>query len=194
MEVLLASGNAHKAEELNELFAGSGIIVSAAPEKLEVVEDGATYEENAFKKAEAYYQKFNRPVVSDDSGLNVVALPDELGIYSARFGGEDLAQEDKNKLLLSKLEGKEGADRDAYFTCVLCFYLGKDEVFFFEGRVDGEIGLKPLGDGGFGYDPIFMPAKLKGEKSLAEVGNWKKSNSHRACAALSAQKFFTERE
>ncbi len=194
MEVLLASGNAHKAEELNDLFAGSGITVKAAPEKLEVVEDGSTYEENAFKKAQAYYQKFNMPVVSDDSGLNVQALPEELGIYSARFGGEDMPQIERNNLLLSKLDGLECDERAAYFSCVLCFYLGEKEVFFFEGRVEGHIAHQSSGDGGFGYDPIFLPSKLGGEKSLAEASEWKSENSHRAKAAQAAQKFFKERE
>lgn len=189
MEFLLASGNPHKAEELNDLFEAGKVTVKAAPEKLEVVEDGETYAENALLKARAYYDKFKVPVVSDDSGLNVLSLPEELGIYSARFGGEELSYVDKMLLLMGKLDNIPSCDRSAYFSCTLCFYISPEEVFFFEGRVNGEIGKEIKGEHGFGYDPVFFPEKGNG-KSLAELPEWKQSNSHRANAAKMAEKFF----
>jgi XTP/dITP diphosphohydrolase len=190
LEFLLASGNAHKAEELNQLLDSNVLKIHAAPEKIEVVEDGQSYQENALKKAQGYYQIFQRPVVSDDSGLNVVALPDELGIHSARFGGEELGHQEKCDLLIKKLDGKSGDERKASFVCYLCFYFSPEEVFFFEGRMDGAVGYAARGDQGFGYDPIFIPAHREGEGSLAMIPDWKQENSHRAQACRHALTFF----
>lgn len=191
LKLYLASGNQHKAEEFAELFDADVLSVLAAPEKVEVVEDGLTYRENAFKKAQAYYDKFKMPVVSDDSGLNVEALPEDLGIHTARFGGEGLSASERNELLIERLKGNE--NRSAEFICVLCFYLSPDEVFFFEGRLKGNIGEEQLGKDGFGYDPVFLPSKAEEGKSLAEVPDWKQINSHRALACQSALNFFKER-
>jgi XTP/dITP diphosphohydrolase len=191
LDLLLASGNQHKADEFAELFDPTVLAVKAAPTKVDVIEDGVTYIENALKKAQAYYEVFKVPVVSDDSGLNVDALPDELGIQTARFGGEGLSSSQRNQLLLKRLEGNE--NRSAEFVCILCFYLSPEEIFFFEGRLKGSIGLEEFGEKGFGYDPIFIPSKLEQGRSLAEVPDWKQENSHRALACQSALKFFKER-
>ncbi|MCF8059154.1 MAG: non-canonical purine NTP pyrophosphatase [Bacteriovoracaceae bacterium] len=190
---LLATGNAHKADEFSELFPGDIISVSCAPEKVEVVEDGLTFSENALKKAEAYYRKFGQPVMADDSGLNVSALPEELGIHTARFGGDGLSSGQRNELLIDRLKDKEGSDRTAAFVCVLCFYLSPEEIFFFEGRLAGSINNEQSGEGGFGYDPVFIPEEADGVKSLAELPDWKQKCSHRAKACQSALKFFKER-
>lgn len=191
IKLYLASGNQHKAEEFAELFDLNILNVEAAPKKVDVVEDGLTYSENALKKAQAYYEEFKVPVVSDDSGLNVQALPDDLGIQTARFGGEGLSASERNTLLLEKMKGVN--EREAEFICVLCFYFSPDEVFFFEGRLKGTIGQEQLGDEGFGYDPVFMPTKTEEGKSLAQLPEWKQLNSHRALACQSALKFFKER-
>lgn len=188
-DFILATGNAHKAEEFAILFKDTNITIKAASKKLDVVEDGNTYQENALKKAQAYYEEFKTPVVADDSGLNVEVLPDELGIYSARFGGENLTDRQRAELLLKKLEGEN--NRDAYFTCVLCFYLSPEEIYFFEGRMEGEISDSYEGDGGFGYDPVFCP-KAFADTTVAQLEEWKNENSHRAKAVASAIKFFSE--
>lgn len=193
LEITLASGNAHKAEEFASLFPGNVLSIVAASEKIEVIEDGATYRENALKKAMGYYEKFKCPVMSDDSGLDVEALPGELGIHTARFGGDNLSSQERNALLLKKLEGKEGEERRAQFVCVLCFYLSPEEIFFFEGRLKGEISLEQQGEEGFGYDPVFFPEKAPEGKTLAEVPDWKGLNSHRSLACQAALKFFAER-
>ena len=190
--VVLASSNAHKAEELTELLAPAGMNIVPASEKLEVVEDGQSFSENALKKAEAYEKHQKVPVVSDDSGLVVEALPDELGIHSARFGGEGLTDRDRAELLLKKMEGVN--NREAYFVCVLCFYLNSEEVFFFEGRVNGHISNNYIGEHGFGYDPVFIPEGRGEEKTLAQIPDWKAKNSHRAQAAALAVKFFRSPE
>ncbi len=191
MELILASSNAHKAQEFSELFDSKIITVRPAPHKLEVVEDGKSYFENALLKAQAYYKEFKTPVIADDSGLNVDALPDELGIHSARFGGDGLKDHDRAQLLLKKMEGKN--NRDAFFTCVLCFYLNEKEIFYFEGRMSGRVGYHYVGTGGFGYDPVFIPTDGGGELTVAELSEWKNKNSHRAVAVSLAQKFFSQR-
>lgn len=192
----LASGNKHKAQEFNDLFSDGLITVQSAPEVLEVVEDGDSYTQNAFIKAQAYFQKFKVPVLADDSGLNVEALPGELGIHSARFGGEGLTDQDRVQLLLEKMKNIPDEQRSASFTCLLCFYLSPQEVFFFEGRLKGKIALAPSGADGFGYDPVFLPEALlkSGEgQTVAQASAWKKDNSHRALAVREAQAFFKER-
>lgn len=189
MDFILASGNPNKANELNELLKESGVHISAAPKKLEVIEDGVTFQENALKKAKAYYDEFGSPAVADDSGLVVESMPDILGVYSARFAPECSDYEGKNKKLLEMMADKKGEERSAYFVCYLCFYISAEEIYFFEGRVHGEIGHERKGDGGFGYDPVFEPTG-QGGQSLAQLHDWKMENSHRAKACKEALIFF----
>lgn len=189
MKFILASTNAHKVEELNELFSGGNIEVVSAPSKLEVVEDGQTFHENALIKAKAYFEKFKAPTLADDSGLVIPSRTDILGIYSARYAPEAKDQKEKNEILLQDIKDLAGDKRSAYFVCILCFYLSEEEYYFFEGRVHGVIGDVARGEKGFGYDPIFYPDGQEG-KSLAEVSEWKMQNSHRARAAQEAVNFF----
>ncbi|HLE10477.1 MAG: non-canonical purine NTP pyrophosphatase, RdgB/HAM1 family [Bdellovibrionales bacterium RIFOXYD12_FULL_39_22] len=192
IELILATANKHKAHEFSSLLDPTIFSVQVASENIDVEETGFTYSENAFIKAQAYYNKFKTPVLADDSGLNVDALPDELGIYSARFGGASLPQSEKNKLLLEKLKGI--SNRNAHFSCVLCFYLSPSEIFFFEGKVDGTIAFAESGTGGFGYDPLFHPTNFDDPKlSLAMIEDWKMKHSHRAVACQKATSFFKKR-
>ncbi len=187
---LLASGNAHKAEEFKELFQGR-LTISPAPATLPVDESGKTFAENAFLKAKAYAEAYKVPAMADDSGLVIEALPDLLGVQSARFLPELSDYKDKCRRLLELLESTE--DRSAYFVCVLCFYISPDEVYFFEGRVHGVIGQGLRGEHGFGYDPVFVPTRTEQDgKSLAELPEWKNKFSHRAKAGLAALLFFKE--
>jgi XTP/dITP diphosphohydrolase len=189
---ILASGNAHKAQEFKELF-GQGIEVTAAPYSIEVDETGKTFTENAFLKAKSYYEAFKKPCLADDSGLTIERLPDILGVQSARFAPELKTYSEKNQYLLEMLEKLKIEDRSAYFTCVLCAYISPDEIFFFEGRLSGQIATEIKGSGGFGYDPIFIPERNEEDgKSLAELVEWKNFFSHRARAAQMASQFFKE--
>lgn len=188
MELILASGNPHKAEEFNELFDTSIIKVDAAPEKLEVVEDGTTFQENAFKKAEAYFKKFKKPTLADDSGLCVPARTDILGIHSARYADHLPDYQQKNDHLLGELQNLKDEKRKAYFVCYICLYLSPEEIYYFEGRVHGVIGERQQGEEGFGYDPVFLPDGQNG-LSLAELPEWKNIHSHRAKAAKACQQF-----
>jgi XTP/dITP diphosphohydrolase len=187
MQFILASGNAHKAVEFSELLVDSNLSVLAAPRTILVDENGSSFQENAYKKAWAYFQEFKTPVLADDSGLVVESLPDELGVQSARFGGAGLTDLERCLLLLKKLEGVE--NRAAYFVCVLCFIQSPQEIYFFEGRLRGKIALEMKGDHGFGYDPLFLPEKLKNQ-TYAEDFKWKMTNGHRAQAVYHAKNFF----
>lgn len=191
MEFLLASANAHKAQELNSLLNQAGVKIAPSLEKLDVIEDGSTFQANALLKAKAYFKKFGRPSVADDSGLVIPKRSDILGIHSARYASEVSDYKEKNEILLKDISNLSGSDREAYFVCYLCFYLSDEEIFFFEGRVHGVIAQQQSGKDGFGYDPVFLPSG-KGGKSLAELPEWKMSNSHRAKASLSAINFFKE--
>jgi XTP/dITP diphosphohydrolase len=187
---ILASGNAHKAEEFKELFIGT-LTVAAAPKTLEVDETGKTFTENAYLKAKSYFEAYKTPALADDSGLVVEALPDVLGVQSSRFEPTLKDYSDKCRKVIELLSTKE--NRNAYFVCVLCFYVSPDEVYFFEGRVHGEIALNLAGIHGFGYDPIFIPQRAENDyKSLAELPDWKNDFSHRAKASQSALHFFKE--
>lgn len=189
---LLASGNAHKAEEFKELFAGT-ISISAAPRTLEVEETGKTYTENAYLKAKSYFDIYKTPTLADDSGLNLEGLPELLGVQSARFAPELSNYADKCQRVLDTFKNQNIENRNAYFSCVLCFYLSPDEVYFFEGRVHGQIGTEARGEKGFGYDPIFIPERKENDGlSLAELPEWKNEFSHRAKASQSALQFFKE--
>jgi XTP/dITP diphosphohydrolase len=191
---ILASSNAHKAAEFNVLYEQSNIVIESAAYKLNVVEDGNTFEENAFKKAQAYFDEYKMPVMADDSGLTVNALFGELGVQSAYFGGDKFTDKERALLLLETLKNVPTAQRDAYFTCVLCFYLNEKEVYFFEGRMSGSIGEGYEGEFGFGYDPVFIPSNYgdqNNRQTLAQLPEWKNDHSHRAKACLLAKKFFS---
>jgi XTP/dITP diphosphohydrolase len=208
----IASGNEHKRKEFEVLFSKRpGLVCNESSQniKLEVEETGSTFEENALLKARAYFDHYKAPTMSDDSGLVVSALPEELGIHSARFGGEGLSDQQRYELLLEKLKGKEGNERSAYFVCVLCFYISPEEFYYFEGRMEGKITQAAHGQDGFGYDPIFHPSELEGltqnpvnmgheedyvDISVAMVPDWKHKHSHRAKACQLALKFFSERD
>ena len=190
MTFILASGNSHKAEEFKELFQGV-IQVHPAPKTLDVDETGKTFTENAFLKAQAYYESYKAPALADDSGLIVEAFPDILGVQSARFAPELKTYPEKCHKLIDLLKTKE--NHSAYFVCVLCFYISPDEVYFFEGRVHGVIGGELKGEHGFGYDPVFIPERKEEDgKSLAELPEWKNEFSHRAKASMAALQFFKE--
>lgn len=187
---LLASGNQHKAEEFKELFHGV-LSVTASPKTLDVEETGKTFTENAFIKAKTYFETYQTPALADDSGLVVEALPDQLGVYSARFAPEISDYPGKCKKLIELLKDKE--NKNAYFVCVLCFYLSPEEVYFFEGRVHGVIGDELKGEHGFGYDPVFIPERKEQDGlSLAQLPEWKNEFSHRAKASQAALHFFKD--
>jgi XTP/dITP diphosphohydrolase len=158
-ELLVATGNKGKLREFGELLKGVvGTILSPAdfPGLPEVEEDGATFEENAIKKARSAALFTGRPVLADDSGLSVDILSGRPGVYSARFAGEGASDADNNALLLRELEGIPAEGRGAAFHCVIALCLPDGSCQTFDGSLAGVILEAPRGAGGFGYDPLFM--------------------------------------
>ncbi len=187
--IYLASSNNHKVQELGKLFKALPWEIKSAPVSLVVEETGSTFSENALLKAKAYFDKFKAPIFSDDSGLVVEALPDILGVQSARFYPQSEDYTVKCAQVLELMKDFKDSKRSAYFVCVLCFYLNDEEIFFFEGRLQGRIAQEASGSGGFGYDSIFIPEGQ--DQSLAQIPEWKHLNSHRAKACAMAEKFLT---
>ncbi|MDG2305313.1 MAG: RdgB/HAM1 family non-canonical purine NTP pyrophosphatase [Candidatus Binatia bacterium] len=177
--VTLASRNEGKRRELEALAAGALRLELLPADAPEVVEDGATYLENARKKAQAISRFTSGPALADDSGLEVDVLGGAPGLYSARYGGAGLDDAGRTAHLLEEIG--QSADRGARFRCVLVLAHG-DEWISAEGVIEGEIAQAPRGAGGFGYDPVFL-ASCFGGRTLAEVDPAKKNEvSHRAAA------------
>ncbi len=188
--VVLASRNAKKAAELRALLAPLGIAVRALdefPGAPEPEETGATFEENARIKAAAALEFTGLAALADDSGLEVDALDGAPGVRSARFAGEGAGDGENNALLLRKLAGVPPERRGGRFVSVIALARPGREPLLFRGECAGSILPEPRGEGGFGYDPLFLSADLG--KSFAEAsGEEKNGISHRAraLAALEA--------
>ncbi len=186
MKIIFATRNAGKVRELK--MALEGLPVSALSQDeagidIHVEEGGATYAENARLKAEAVAQSAGCPALADDSGIEVDALPGDLGVRSARFGGEGLDDAGRNRLLLERLKGVAEGERGARYVCVLAFCRPGREPVYFEGFMSGRILAAPRGGGGFGYDPLmFLPKK---GVSVAELDLETKNRiSHRGKALM----------
>ncbi len=158
MKILLATRNAGKLREVRAALGDLPVEVLSQDEAgidAEVIEDGQTYAENALKKAETICRASGVPALADDSGVEVDALPGELGVHSARFGGEGLDDGGRNRLLIERLEGVAEDKRGGRYVCVLAFCRPGEEPVFFEGELPGRVLDAPRGEGGFGYDPLF---------------------------------------
>ena len=158
-ELVVASGNKGKLRELGELLRGVvDTILSPAdfPGFPEVEEDGETFEANALKKARSAALFTGRPVLADDSGLCVDHLNGRPGVYSARFAGEGAGDADNNALLLRELAGVPAEKRTAAFHCVIALCQPDGSCQSFDGSLPGVILEEPRGEGGFGYDPLFL--------------------------------------
>lgn len=184
-KLLIATGNSGKFKEFAALFAGRDIKLFSLidfPGLLPVVEDGATFKENALKKAVAAVRETGLSVIADDSGLCVDALAGRPGIMSARFAGVGSGDEANNLKLLHELAGYTGRQRSAAFKCVISFCTPEGLMAFFEGELRGCILEHAVGSGGFGYDPLFMVPEYA--KTLAELPVEVKNRiSHRGRAA-----------
>ncbi|HOU98262.1 MAG TPA: RdgB/HAM1 family non-canonical purine NTP pyrophosphatase [Bacteroidales bacterium] len=156
MELIFASHNAHKAEEIRQLLPLTLKLytLSDINYKDEIPETGSTLEENARIKAQTIFNKVKRPVFADDTGLEVEALGGAPGVYSARFAGEEGNAVANMKKLLKEMEGIE--NRKAQFRCCIVLIINNTE-YVFNGIVRGTIALSPKGNNGFGYDPVFIP-------------------------------------
>lgn len=157
MRFVLATHNPGKLREMGEILKDFGIEV-VSPRDLgitvDVEETGTTFAENALLKAKAICKEANLPAIADDSGLCVDALNGAPGVYSARYGGEGLDDKGRYMLLLSSLRG--APTRAAHFACAVACAFPNGDILTAEGRCDGSIAYAPLGEGGFGYDPVFL--------------------------------------
>lgn len=157
MRFVLATHNPGKLREMGEILKDFGIEV-VSPRDLgltvDVEETGTTFAENAMLKAKAICKAANLPAIADDSGLCVDALGGAPGVYSARYGGEGLDDKGRYMLLLSSLRG--APTRAAHFACAVACAFPNGDTLTAEGRCDGSIAYAPLGEGGFGYDPVFL--------------------------------------
>jgi XTP/dITP diphosphohydrolase len=185
MDVVLATRNKNKVREIREILsaADSGVNVYTLddfPDIGEIEEDGATFEENALKKAEHIAAATGIIAIADDSGLVVDALEGRPGVYSARYAGEDADDRQNNEKLLAELQGVPDDRRTARFVC--CIAMGsKGQMKTFTGAVEGRIGHEPRGKSGFGYDPLFYPGGS--DRTFAEMDSSEKNAiSHRAVA------------
>ncbi len=185
MKLVLATQNAGKIREIKaKLKPLGGIeVLSAAevPDLPDVVEDGATFRENALKKSRAIAAHTGLPALADDSGLEVDALNGEPGVYSARYAGEGASDRDRNLLVLDRMRDVPDEKRAARFRCVIAITLPSGEEHVADGVCEGIIARSLSGDGGFGYDPIFFLPEFG--KTMAEISVEEKNRiSHRGRA------------
>jgi XTP/dITP diphosphohydrolase len=191
--LLLATRNAHKTQEVREIL-GAGFLVedlTDRPDLPDVEETGDTFEANARLKALAASPQFDGWVVADDSGLEVDALGGEPGVRSARFAGEGATMEENRALLKRRLAGLGPERRRARFRCVLALARGGAVVRIFEGAIEGVIAPDEAGEGGFGYDPLFIPEG--GTRTFAEMASAEKhALSHRGRAMQELARFLRD--
>ena len=207
MKIYLATGNAHKKQEMQEILSKHTIVIpSDEGIEFEPIEDGSSFYENSMIKAKNLYEIVQCPVIADDSGICVDALGGIPGIYSSRYCGPDfpqgkpdgtlISQQDKNMFLINQLNsilslGTINTDkflngpRSAHYTCSMIMYCGADRIFSAQETMEGKLVERiedAAGTGGFGYDPIFFLPEFN--KTVAEITAEQKNQvSHRGKAA-----------
>jgi XTP/dITP diphosphohydrolase len=183
-KLIVASGNSGKLKEYQVLAAGHALELDLLPgfaSTPEFPEDAPTFAENAVGKAMYYSKHSGEMVFADDSGLVVPALDGAPGVLSARYAGPGASSEQRNTKLLAALCGKKGAERAAFFVCVIALAQQGRCLAVVSANVDGEILETPSGSGGFGYDPVFYFPQLA--RSFAELTPEEKNqHSHRGKA------------
>ena len=186
MRLVLATRNAHKVRELEPLLAPHELTL--LPEEVELPpETGETFADNALIKARAAAEATGRPAVADDSGICAAALDGRPGVRSARYAGEDATDEENLARLLDEVPA--GGDTRVAYECVLAYVDERGELTA-EGSCHGRLTHEPRGEGGFGYDPAFVPADLDDGRTMAELSPQQKdaiSHRGRAARALAAR-------
>jgi len=180
--IVLATNNENKVSEFRKILAAVDIKIQSLSDfgpLPKAIEDGDTFDENAYKKAHHVAKVLGLPAIADDSGLVVNALGGAPGVHSARYAGENATDMENTEKLLEEMDGCH--DRSAYFQCVISIAVPSGPALTYEGRCDGEILREKRGDKGFGYDPVFY-VKQYG-KSFAELSMEEKNAiSHRGKA------------
>ena len=192
MKIVFATHNAHKVSEVQAVLGSEYQLVTATEAGIteEIPETQPTIEGNALQKARYVYEHTGLNCFADDTGLEVEALNGAPGVYSARYAGEHVSYADNNVLLLKNLAGCE--NRKARFRTVIALIVDGKE-YLFEGRVEGTIATEPHGEGGFGYDPLFV---LEGSQlTCAEMSSEAKNKiSHRGRAVAKLVAFLHGKE
>lgn len=187
--LLIATRNSKKKRELESILNTWDVKLLTLDDVAgmpEIVEDGSTFEENAIKKALTIAKLSGCLTLADDSGLVVDALNGAPGVYSARFAGEEANDENNNRKLLDMLKDAAEENRTARFVCVIAVAAPEGSVDTVQGICEGQIGVIARGNGGFGYDPLFMPSGFN--KSFAELSDTEKNQiSHRGKALQKAK-------
>lgn len=188
MEIVFATANPHKLEEINEISKGSGIKFILPPAGFNPIENGATFEENSLIKAKAANKLSGKMSLADDSGLCVESLNGAPGLYSARYAG---TQAEKISKLLEEMKDK--TNRKAKFVCTMTLLDESGNILCVKtGECHGEIAHKAAGCGGFGYDPIFL-VEGAGGKTMAEMTEHEKNEiSHRGRALRMILEFLSK--
>ena len=177
----MATRNAHKVEEIRAILSAFEVLdLSVLTDPPEVEETGSTFLENAILKAQAISELTDALVLSDDSGLEVDSLGGDQGVYSSRYAGEDGNDSLNNEKLLREMDGQ--SERTARFRCVIVLARGGNILADFSGAVEGHILQRNQGEGGFGYDPLFVPEGY--ERSFAELGEEIKNGLSQRSRAL----------
>lgn len=192
MELIIASNNKGKIKEYKDIFEPFGYTVLSQSEKnivLEVEETGTTFEENAVLKARAIYDITHECVISDDSGLEVEALNNEPGIYSARYKGLS-SEAERRRAILEALEGND--NRRARFVTCICFIDKEGGQHLFTGIWNGTIACAEEGTNGFGYDPIFISEDAHGHTTASLPISFKETYSHRAKAVRQLMEYLKQ--
>lgn len=159
MTLFLATRNKHKTHEIQKILANAAVVMdlTGCPHLPIIEETGTTFTANAILKAEGISRHVAGWVLADDSGFEVDALQGEPGIYSARYAGSGCCDLENRRLVLKKMDGIAQAERSARFRCVLAVARDGKTIALFEGSVEGSVAMQLQGEGGFGYDPIFIP-------------------------------------
>ena len=194
-EMVIASSNSHKIEEIGSILADFGIVLLSLKdvglEGLEIEETGSTFEENAIIKAKEVMKLTGKAAIADDSGLMVDVLGGRPGVYSARFSGEGATDEKNNEKLLGLLKGYDLDSRTAKFVSAIAVVYPDSRQYIAKGICKGLIGFEGKGDMGFGYDPLFTPDSL--DKTFAELTKEEKNKiSHRAKSLEEMKKILNE--
>ncbi len=187
-DLVLASGNKKKISELKDLLQGFSILsLNDIGFNQTIEEPYLTFKENALQKAKTVFQFCNKNVLADDSGISVLTLNNQPGVFSARYAGDNASDQQNLDKLIKDMDGKE--NRKAFYTAVLCL-IWDGVPYYFEGTCHGVLINEARGNNGFGYDPIFVPngyTETFGELSV----DVKRSISHRALAMQQLSAFLT---
>lgn len=191
-ELIIATKNKGKMKDFNGLFKPLGINISSLLDLSKPIDDieetGTTFEENAALKAETICATFHIPVIADDSGIEIDALDGAPGVYSARYAGEDKDDQANIEKVLEELKEVPKQKRTARFVCVLAIAQPDKKTIFKRGECEGTIAFEPIGEDGFGYDPIFYPLGIS--RTMAEMAPDEKNQiSHRRKALDQIEKW-----